>query len=202
MPQTANHEMGQPGHATVEGPLDVLLEAWGAGRQTALDELMPLVVGDLRRLAAHLFARERHDHTLQPTALVHETYLHLRSRRHVQWDDAGQFFGYVAQVMRRLLVDHARRHATDKRGGGAERVPIDGLELGTPQRPADLVALDQALEELARLDERQSRIVELRFFAGLQEAEIAQVLGVSERTVRREWATARLWLTRAVVLER
>lgn len=178
--------------------IGALLASWGEGRAAALDDLMPLVVGELRRLAQHFFQREQPDHTLQATALVNEVYLHLRGRRRVSWRDRGQFFGYVAQTMRRLLVDHARARWAEKRGGGVRPVPLEGVEAGVPERSLDLIALDRALEKLADLDARQARIVELRCFAGLSELEIAALLEISERTVRRDWLTARLWLRQAM----
>jgi RNA polymerase sigma factor (TIGR02999 family) len=178
--------------------IGVLLAAWGEGRAAALDDLMPLVLGELRRLAQHFFQREPPDHTLQATALVNEVYLHLRGRRQVSWRDRGQFFGYAARTMRRLLVDHARARWADKRGGGARPVSLEGLDAEAPARPLELIALDRALEDLAALDARQARIVELRCFAGLTENEIAALLETSERTVRRDWLTARLWLRQAM----
>ena len=193
--------MKMPDDAAILGEttqIGVLLAAWGEGQAAALDDLMPLVLGELRRLAQHFFLREPPDHTLQATALVNEVYLHLRGRRQVSWRDRGQFFGYVARTMRRLLVDHARSRWAEKRGGGVRPLPLEGLDAGVPARPIELIALDRALEDLAQLDARQARIVELRCFAGLNENEIATLLETSERTVRRDWLTARLWLRQAM----
>ena len=181
--------------------IGLLLASWGEGRAAALDDLMPLVLGELRRLAQHFFLREPPDHTLQATALVNEVYLHLKGRRQVSWRDRGQFFGYAARTMRRLLVDHARSRWADKRGGGVRPLPLEGLDAAAPERSLELIALDRALEELAALDARQARIVELRCFAGLTEIEIAALLAMSERTVRRDWLTAKLWLRRAMESE-
>lgn len=174
-----------------------LLRLWSDGQAAALDDLMPHVEGELKRLAQYFFATEPADHTLQPTALVNEIYLHLKGRRQVSWSDRGQFFGYAARTMRRLLVDHARLRRAEKRGGGEPPLPLE--DAAAPlARPEHLLALDAALADLAALDPRQARIVELRFFTGLSEEEIAGLLGVSPRTVRRDWVTARLWLERAL----
>lgn len=174
-----------------------LLRLWSEGQAAALDDLMPHVEGELRRLAQYFFAAEPADHTLQPTALVNEIYLHLRGRRQVSWSDRGQFFGYAARTMRRLLVDHARLRRAEKRGGGEPRLALE--DAADPlAREEHLLALDAALADLAALDARQAKIVELRFFTGLCEEEIAALLEVSARTVRRDWVTARLWLERAL----
>ncbi len=174
-----------------------LLRLWSEGEAAALDHLMPHVEGELRRLAQYFFATEPADHTLQPTALVNEIYLHLRQRRQVSWSDRAQFFGYAARAMRRLLVDHARLRRAEKRGGGEPRLPLEKAE-AQAAREEHLLALDAALADLATLDPRQARIVELRFFTGLCEEEIAALLDLSARTVRRDWVTARLWLERAL----
>lgn len=180
-----------------------LLQAWSDGESTALDQLMPLVVDELRRLAQYFFEREAPDHTLQPTALVNEMYLHLRGRHRVQWQDRAQFFGYAARTMRRLLVDHARIRNAEKRGGGIRPLPLEDFDAAAaPSQAIELIELDRALENLANLDPRQAQIVEMRFFGGLGEAEIAQILDISERTVRRDWVTAQLWLRRAMDSER
>jgi RNA polymerase sigma-70 factor (ECF subfamily) len=177
--------------------LTARLRAWAAGSPGALDELMPLVVADLRRLAAAVSDRDADHNTLQPTALVNELYLHLRARRVVSWRDRSHFFGYAATAMRRLLVDRARARQAEKRGSGL----VEGLDsdsVAAVAADADLLVLDDALAALARRDERQAKVVELRFFVGLTEVQVAAVLGLSERTVRREWQTARLWLAREV----
>ncbi|HKF42343.1 MAG TPA: sigma-70 family RNA polymerase sigma factor [Thermoanaerobaculia bacterium] len=172
-----------------------LLRRWKEGDGRALEELMPIVYGELRRLAAHYLQIERSGHTLQPTALVHEAYLRLVDQKNVAWQNRAHFFGIAAQMMRRILVDHARRRAAQKRDAAAYR-----LDLEDPGRPADrepeLLAVHEALTELERLDARQARIVELRFFGGLSVEETAEAAGVSTATVKREWRTARAWLRR------
>ena len=170
-----------------------LLDAWSEGDAKALDRLMPLVVDDLRQVAARYLAAETPGHTLQPTALVNEVFLRLVGRRTVIWRNRAQFFAVAAEIMRRILVDHARRRKAERHGCGLVRVPLDeGIPDGADD--LDLVALDEALKRLERLDPRQSRIVELRYFAGLTIEETASVLEVSTMTVKREWRTARLWL--------
>jgi RNA polymerase sigma factor (TIGR02999 family) len=170
------------------------LFAWGDGSPEALDHLIPLVLHELRRAARRCLDREPDDHTLQPTALVHELYLHLRRRRGVSWEGRRQFLGYAVRAMRRILVDHARRRRSKKRGEGRTVLPFEPGSWAAAQRADELVALDEALERLARLDPRQARVVELRFFGGLTYSEIARVMDVSPRTARRHWQTARLWL--------
>jgi RNA polymerase sigma factor (TIGR02999 family) len=173
-----------------------LLVDWNRGNQAALDELFPIVYDELRRLARSYLRQERSGHTLQPTALVHETYLRLIDQRSVSWQNRAQFFGLAAQMMRRILVNHAvGRHAA-KRGGHAERVPLDEALDVLEARQVDVVALDAALKALAALDPRQSQIVELRFFGGLTVEETADVVGISPASVKREWAAAKLWLLR------
>ncbi len=175
-----------------------LLVDWSHGDQAALKALVPLVYEELRRLARHYLKQERQDHTLSSTALVHEAYLRLVNQKDVTWQGRAHFFGVAAQMMRRILVDHARRRAYAKRGGRAVTLALDDT-LATPQRrELDLVALDDALDTLAKLDERQSRMVELRFFGGLSIEETSEVLGVSTPTVKREWASARAWLYREI----
>ncbi len=170
-----------------------LLVSWNQGDRSALDELTPLVYRELHRIAAAYLRRERSDHTLQPTALVHEAYLKLVDQTQIQWQNRAHFFAIAATVIRRILVNHAERVKAAKRGGG-NKVALDEAAgvVGKPQ--LDIIALNQALEKLARLDERQSRIVEMRFFGGLTEEEIAQVLGLSTVTVKREWRTAKAML--------
>ncbi len=173
-----------------------LLDRWSEGDPEALELLMPLVFDDLRRLARKFLAEESAWHTLQPTALVNEAYLHLAGRRKVSWENRIQFFGFLATVMRRILVDHARLRGTAKRGAGTLRVPLDEVLREPSAQDPEITALDEALEELAELDERQARIIELRYFAGLTIEEVAKVLDVSASTVKREWTTARWWLLR------
>jgi RNA polymerase sigma factor (TIGR02999 family) len=172
-----------------------LLRAWSAGDQAAAAELMPVVYEQLRRQASRYLARERSDHTLQPTALVNEAYLRLAEQRRVRWQDRGQFFAVAATVMRRLLVDHARQHAASKRGAGCTISLGDGEVLALVPSPAvDVLALNDALTELAEIDPLRMRLIELRFFAGLTTDETAAALGVSPATVTRGWRLARAWL--------
>lgn len=173
-----------------------LLLNWGQGDQGAREALIPLVYDELRRLARRYLRRERPDHTLQSAALVNEAYLRLIRQDQPQWQNRAHFFAVAAQLMRHILVDHARNRAAAKRGAGAPRLTLDP-DVALPQaRDVDLVALDDALNQLAALDPQQSRLVELRFFGGLSIEETSVVLGVSPATVKREWATARAWLQR------
>lgn len=177
-------------------PQDVtqLLLAWSNGDQDSAEKLVPLVYDELRQLAARYLARERPEHTLQPTALVHEAYLRLVDLRHVQWQDRTHFFAIAAQAMRRLLVDHARKHRSAKRGGVDRRLSLDEVgEVATARAP-DLVALDDALTNLAEIDPTKASIVELRFFGGLSNQETAEVVGCSRSTVVRHWRMAKAWL--------
>jgi RNA polymerase sigma factor (TIGR02999 family) len=173
-----------------------LLVSWSLGNQAALDELMPLVYGELRRLAAAYLRRERPDHTLQSTALVHEAFLKLVNQREVEWRNRAHFYGIAAQMIRRILVDYARSHHAEKRGSGAIKLALDEA-LAVPERKdMDLLGLNDALEQLAEMDPRQNRIVELRFFAGLSIEETAEVMQLSPATIKREWNSARAWLFR------
>ncbi|HKP35287.1 MAG TPA: sigma-70 family RNA polymerase sigma factor [Pyrinomonadaceae bacterium] len=179
-----------------------LLVKWSEGDQKALDQLMPLVYSELRRLAGNYLRRERQNHTLQPTALVNEAYLKLIDQKNAHWKNRAQFYGVSAQLMRRILVDHARQHQADKRGGSdQQRLSITSAgQLGEAQlavEPAlDLLALHEALEELAAIDPQQERIVELKFFGGLSIEETAEVMGIGHATVERDWKMARAWLRR------
>ncbi|MFN2512348.1 MAG: sigma-70 family RNA polymerase sigma factor [Pyrinomonadaceae bacterium] len=173
-----------------------LLVAWGDGDQAALDELTPLVHEELHRLAHHYMGGERTGHTLQTTALVNEAYIRLIDWKNVRWQSRAHFFGVSAQLMRRILVDFARSKGYRKRGGGAPGVSLDEAAFVSDEKGDDLVALDEALWSLAKLDERQSKVVELRFFGGLSVEETAEVLKVSSGTVRRDWSLARAWLHR------
>ena len=173
-----------------------LLNAWQRGDAGARDRLFVLVYEELRRRAAAHLRRERRDHTLRPTALVHEAYLRLMGQDRAQWQGRSQFFAIASETMRRVLVDHARERKAAKRGGTAVRVVLEEDLASTDAREVDLIALDTALDELAGLDPRQSRVVELRFFGGLGTAEIADVLDVSRATVDRDWRFARTWLYR------
>ena len=173
-----------------------LLKAWRGGNQSALDELLPHVYSELRRLAHFYMARERRGHTLQTGALVNEVYVRLVDARTLDWKDRVHFFAVCARLMRQVLVQHARARRAGKRGGHAVRVEFDEASVPSPERGANLVALDDALNALDAVDPRATRIVELRFFAGLSEEETAHVLRISDRTVRREWDHARAWLLR------
>lgn len=184
------------------GAVSSLLRAWGRGDLQARDELVPLVYNELRQRAAAYLRRERADHTLQPTALVHETYLRLMGQERVAWQNRAQFFGIAAQMMRRILVDHARKHAAAKRPGTVWKVAFDD-RMGAAQPPeCELLLLHEALTDLARLDPRQGQVVELRYFGGLSEQEVAAVLSLSRATVTREWQTARAWLYRRITTGR
>lgn len=180
-----------PGH-DVTG----LLVAWGKGDEAALDQLVPLVHDELRRIARRHMGRERQGHSLQPTALVNEAYLRLIDVRQVNWRNRAHFLAMSARLMRRVLVDHARSKQYQKRGGGAARVTLDEELMGAGEPGQDLVALDDALEALAHFDERKGRVIELRFFGGLSVEETASVLKVSADTVMRDWKIAKAWLLR------
>jgi RNA polymerase sigma factor (TIGR02999 family) len=173
-----------------------LLMSWSEGNQGALDQLTPLVYDELRRLAGRYLRHERPDHTLQSTDLVHEAYLRLVDQQSVRWQSRAHFFGIAAQMIRRILVDHARKRHAAKRGAAPVKLALDEAVAAAGPRDVDLVALDEALEGLARLDAQQSRVVELRFFAGLTIEETAEVLRVSPATVKRDWTTAKAWLYR------
>lgn len=175
------------------GDITQMLVAYGAGERDALDAMLPLVYDELRRIAANYLGRERGDHTLQPTALVHEAYLRLVNQHSVDWRNRAQFYGLAANMMRRILVNHAEAHKAEKRGSG-EKVPIDGVTVFCAEQNLDLLALDEALRQLAEIDEDKARIVELKFFGGLTTDEIAEVTGKSSRTIEREWTLARGFL--------
>jgi RNA polymerase sigma factor (TIGR02999 family) len=171
-----------------------ILHDWSGGDQEAPARLLSVVYDELRRQARLFLARERGTHTLQPTALVHEAYLRLVDQTRVNWQNRAHFYGIAASMMRRVLIDHARAHATDKRGGTSIHLSTDDVQVPVEQRAASLVALDEALDKLAEFDERKCKVVEMRFFAGLDDEEIAKVLGVTTRTVQRDWQKARLLL--------
>jgi RNA polymerase sigma-70 factor (ECF subfamily) len=171
-----------------------LLGQLAKGDDAAASKLIPIVYDELRRLAAGYMRRERPDHTLQPTALVHEAYVKLTEQRVTDWRGRAHFFGIAAQIMRRILIDHARGHLRDKRGGGMIPVPLDEAVVFSPEQSSELVRLDASLERLAKLDPRQSRIVELRFFGGLTVEQTAELLGISAKTVKRDWSMAKAWL--------
>ena len=179
------------------GDVTALLGDWSRGNRTALDQLLPLVYAELRRVAARQLRNERPDHTLQPTALIHEVYIRLVDQRQVDWQNRAHFFGVSAQVMRRILVDHARRHGASKRGEGVRCVSIDeAKDVAAASNDIPIVALDDALDRLEKVDSALAKIVELRAFGGLTIEEAAHVLSVSPSTVKRDWRTAKAWLNR------
>jgi RNA polymerase sigma factor (TIGR02999 family) len=173
-----------------------LLIAWNQGDQRARDELTPLIYDELRRLARGYLRRERINHTLQPTALVHEAFLRLIDQSQVNWQNRAHFFGAAARLMRQILINHAEARRAAKRGGEAERVSLNDVDHFAVGQEIDLIALNEALNNLERIDPQQGRIVELRYFSGLTIEEISEVIGVSPATVKREWSTARAWLRR------
>jgi len=174
----------------------LLLQAWRGGDQGALDKLMPLVYGELHRLAHRYMLREHVGHTLQTTAVVNEAYLRLIDAQQIEWKDRAHFFAISANLMRRILVEFARSRGRNKRGGDIRKVELDEAFVISPQRGADLVALDDALTALASMDERKAKVIELRFFGGLSVEETAEVLNVSPDTVMRDWRLAKVWLWR------
>lgn len=173
-----------------------LLASYGRGNKESLDQLMPIVYDELRRQAARYLRREQAGHTLQTTALIHEAYVRLVDQRNMQWQNRAHFFGIAAQMMRRILVDHARSKKRVKRGGSEIRVSLDDANVAAKGQDLDVVALDQALERLAQIDEQQSKVVELRFFSGLSVEETAEVMSISKSTVKRDWSMAKAWLHR------
>jgi RNA polymerase sigma factor (TIGR02999 family) len=175
-------------------PVTELLTRWSGGDTSARDALVPLVYNELRRIARRCLSGQHSGHTLQPTALVHEAYLRLVRYDSIDWRNRAHFFALAAQIMRQILVDHARKQTATKRGGNAVTVVVDEASVAAKQTSLDLLALDDALKQLASLDPRQSQIVELRFFGGLSIEETAQAVNISPATTKREWATARLWL--------
>ena len=180
-----------------------LLRAWGQGDVEARHEVASLVYRELRKQAVGYLRRERPDHTLQPTALIHEAYIRLVGQRRVEWQNRAHFFGVAAQMMRRILVDHARGHRAMRRPGAALRVSFDdAVSISTQPVECEVLLLDQVLTELAALDSRQAQIVELRYFAGFSEQEIAEALSISRSTVTREWQSARAWMYQRLTLGR
>ena len=175
-----------------------LLVDWGNGNQAALDRLMPLVYTELRQLARRYMRQERPGHTIQTTALIHEVYLRLIDQNQVRWQHRAHFFGIAARLMRQILIEHARSHSRAKRGGGAGTISLDEAAIVSQARATELLALDDALELLAAIDPRKSRVVELRFFGGLSSEEAARVLNVAPNTVLRDWRMAKAWLHREI----
>ncbi len=183
------------------GDITQMLISYGAGKRDVLDELLPLVYDELRRIAANYLEHERRDHTLQPTALVHEAYLRLVNQHNVDWRNRAQFYGIAANMMRRILVNHAETKHAEKRGGAAEKVSIDDVTIFFEEENLDLLALDEALTQLAKIDEEKTRLVEMKFFGGMTTAEIAEVTEKSTATIEREWAFARGWLFKTLTDE-
>lgn len=177
-----------------EADVTALLSELGKGNQDAAEKLIPLVYDELKRLARGYLRWEREDHTLQTTALVHEAYLRLVRQQATNWQGRSHFFGIAARLMRRILIDHARAHLREKRGGGLSVLPLNDAFAFSPEHSEELIKLDDALHRLARLDPRQSRVVELRFFGGLSVEETAEFLQISPKTVKRDWAVAKAWL--------
>ena len=189
-------KIGLPQAEFMENEVTQILRDWQSGDKSAAERLFPLVYDELKRQARKYLRRERVNHTLQPTALVHEAYLRLIDQTGLTAETRTHFFAVAARLMRQILVDHARTRNAEKRGGAAERFSIEDIEILPDQSAADLLELDEALQRLEAIDERKCRVVDLRFFGGLSENEIAEVLGVSEKTVRRDWHFAKLWLFR------
>jgi|SRR5579872_764224 len=181
-----------------QGEVTQLLRRWSGGDEKARDQLIPLVYKELQRLAHYHLRRESSGHTLQTTALVHETYLRLCGQHELQWADRAHFFAVAARMMRRILVDYARRQGAEKRGGSAMRMPLDDALAIPVRQEIDLVALDDAIEQLHALDARKCQVVEMRFFAGLSAKQTAAALGTTEATVRRDWTIAKDWLYRCL----
>lgn len=183
MPDTSTQELTQ------------MLIQLSEGKTQVVNDILPLIYDELRSLASNYLRRERSDHTLQPTALVHEAYIKLIDQTQVKWQNRAHFFGIAANIMRRILVDYARKHHAEKRGGDAEKMPLEEeILIVSEGKSAELLALDEALENLAKVDPQKSKIVELRYFGGLSVEETAEVLGVSEITVKRHWRMAKAWL--------
>ena len=187
-----------PTERTDAGDVTRLQRVWSEGDEQAFEQLVPLVYDELHRMALRYLAGERSNVSLQPTALVNEVCVRLLGWDQARWQNRGHFFGVSAQMMRRVLVDIARRRRAERRGGGAIRVPLDSIDLAASERDADMIAVDEALAELAARDPRKARVVELRFFGGLSMEDAAQALGISVRTAHADWAFARAWLYRAL----
>ncbi|HLM59727.1 MAG TPA: sigma-70 family RNA polymerase sigma factor [Pyrinomonadaceae bacterium] len=173
-----------------------ILQDWNGGNEAAKEQLLPFVYDELRRQARFLMSSERSNHTLQPTALVHEAFLRLSEQTGIEWRDRSHFYGFASRVMRQILVDHARLHATAKRGNRPIHFSLDDVQIPIEERAEAILILNEVLERFEQFDEQQAKIVEMRFFGGMNNAEIAENLGISERTVGREWQAARLWLYR------
>lgn len=186
--------MSTPSQPPDPGDITGLLIAWSGGEREALDELMPLVYDQLQKIANNYLRKERPDHTLETGCLVHEAYLKLMDEKRLRWRDRAHFFAIASQMMRWILVDHARRYGSAKRGRDFERIFLDDSDLVPTQRPPDLLALDDALKDLERHDPEGARLVELRYFGGLNKEEMGEVLGISSATVTRRWRVVRAWM--------
>lgn len=173
-----------------------ILNQWNQGDEAAKENLLRFVYAELKRQARYLMSRERSNHTLQPTALVHEAFIKMGDASGIVWENRAHFYGVASRLMRQILVDHARHHATDKRGNSPIHFSTDDIDVPVEERADSILVVDQALDRLAAIDERQAKIVEMRFFAGMSNPEIAETLDIGERTVAREWQSARLWLLR------
>ncbi|HMS42264.1 MAG TPA: sigma-70 family RNA polymerase sigma factor [Pyrinomonadaceae bacterium] len=185
----------------MQNPLDIteLLQDWSNGKVEVLEKLMPLVYDELRRQASQFLSKERQGHTLQATALIHEAYLKLIEQREVKWQNRAHFFALASTAMRRILVDYARERHRKKRGGSAENLPLDeALQISSNEKSVDIIALDEALNRLAKLSARQARVVELRYLGGLSNDETAEILGVSKGTVKNDWNLAKAWLKQEI----
>jgi RNA polymerase sigma factor (TIGR02999 family) len=173
-----------------------ILQDWNDGDEEAKELLLPFVYDELKKQARYLMSKERSNHTLQPTALVHEAFMKLSEQSGIEWKNRSHFYGIAARLMRQILVDHARSHAADKRGNSPIHFSIDDVQIPIEERASSILAIDEALQRLAKFDEKQAQIVEMRFFGGMSDDEIAEALEISRRTVGREWQSAKLWLFR------
>ena len=173
-----------------------ILQSWNDGDEEAKELLLPFVYDELKKQARYLMSKERSNHTLQPTALVHEAFMKLSEQSGIEWKNRSHFYGIASRLMRQILVDHARLHAADKRGNNAVHFSIDDVQIPIEERASSILAIDEVLQRLAELDEQQARVVEMRFFGGMNDDEIAEALNISRRTVGREWQSAKLWLFR------
>lgn len=176
--------------------ITALLQDWNSGKEEAKEHLVPFVYEELKRQARILMSRERQNHTLQATALVHEAFLKLSAQTGIDWQNRSHFYGIASRLMRQILIDHARLHMTEKRGNKPVYFSLDDVQIPIEERADSIIVLNEALERLEKFDEKQAKIVEMRFFGGMNNAEVAEALGISERTVGREWQAARLWLYR------
>jgi RNA polymerase sigma-70 factor, ECF subfamily len=179
---------------STDGQVTLLLKAMNRGDKSAADQLLPIVYSELHRLAKSYMSRERRDHTLQPTALINQAYLRIAQQEHMEWQNHAHFIGFAANVMRRVLVDHARERNAAMRGGGRVRVELDEGVAASPEASAEILQLEEALTRLEQLNPRQAQVVEMRYFGGLSVEEVASILGIAPRSVKRDWALARMWL--------